>query len=30
VVYLYFDKLAKRLKPRELGAAHEHQPASAD
>jgi multidrug efflux pump len=30
VVYIYFDRLAKRLKPRELGVAQEHQPASAD
>jgi multidrug efflux pump len=30
VVYLYFDKLAQRLKPRELGVPQEHQPASAD
>jgi len=30
VVYIYFDRLAKRLKPRELGVVQEHQPASAD
>ena len=30
VVYLYFDMLAKRLKPRDLSAADEPQPASAD
>jgi len=30
VIYLYFDKLAKRLKPRELETGMEHQPASAD
>jgi multidrug efflux pump len=30
VVYIYFDRLANRLKPREIGAAQEHQPASAD
>jgi multidrug efflux pump len=34
VIYLYFDKLAKRLQPRDLSAFHEHeheqQPVSAD
>ena len=30
VVYLYFDKLAKRMRPRELSASHEHEPVSAD
>jgi multidrug efflux pump len=30
VIYLYFDKLAQRMKPRDLGASLEHQPASAD
>jgi multidrug efflux pump len=30
VVYIYFDRLAKYLKPRDLEAAQEHQPASAD
>jgi multidrug efflux pump len=30
VVYIYFDRLAKHLKPRDLEAAQEHQPASAD
>jgi multidrug efflux pump len=30
VTYLYFDKLAQRLKPRELHISHEQQPASAD
>jgi multidrug efflux pump len=30
VVYLYFDKLAQRIKPRELSATREHQPVSAD
>ena len=30
VIYIYFDRLAKRFKPRELGAVQEHQPASAD
>jgi multidrug efflux pump len=29
VIYLYFDKLAQRMKPRELQL-HEQQPASAD
>jgi len=29
VIYLYFDKLAKRMKPRKLSI-HEQQPASAD
>ena len=29
VIYLYFDKLAQRMKPRELHI-HEQQPASAD
>jgi multidrug efflux pump len=30
VTYLYFDKLAQHLKPRELHVSHEQQPASAD
>jgi multidrug efflux pump len=30
VVYLYFDKLAQRLKPRDIHAGHEQQPVSAD
>jgi multidrug efflux pump len=30
VTYLYFDKLAQRMKPRELNVSHEQQPASAD
>ena len=30
VVYLYFDKLARRVKPRELSADNEPEPASAD
>jgi multidrug efflux pump len=30
VTYLYFDKLAQRMKPRELGVSHEQQPVSAD
>jgi multidrug efflux pump len=30
VVYIYFDKLAQRLKPRELGTSREHQTVSAD
>jgi multidrug efflux pump len=30
VTYLYFDKLAQRMKPRELHVTHEQQPASAD
>jgi hypothetical protein len=32
VVYLYFDKLATRIKPRDISAEyeHEHQPVSAD
>ncbi|HEV2112860.1 MAG TPA: efflux RND transporter permease subunit, partial [Terriglobales bacterium] len=30
VVYLYFDKLAQRIKPRDLSIVHEHEPASAD
>ncbi|MGD0941790.1 MAG: efflux RND transporter permease subunit, partial [Terracidiphilus sp.] len=30
VTYLYFDKLAQRMKPRELQISHEHQPVSAD
>jgi multidrug efflux pump len=30
VVYLYFDKIAKYMKPRELGVAHEQHPVSAD
>jgi multidrug efflux pump len=30
VVYLYFDKLAQRIKPRDLSIADEHEPASAD
>ncbi|MDR3792647.1 MAG: multidrug efflux RND transporter permease subunit [Terracidiphilus sp.] len=30
VVYLYFDKLAKRIKPRDLSAHEVHEPAAAD
>jgi multidrug efflux pump subunit AcrB len=30
VVYLYFDRLAGRLKPRDLSVGREHQPVSAD
>ena len=30
VTYLYFDKLAQRMKPRELQASYEHQPVTAD
>jgi Cu/Ag efflux pump CusA len=30
VVYLYFDMLAQRLKPKDLSIGREHQPASAD
>jgi multidrug efflux pump len=30
VVYLYFDRLAQYMKPRELGVAHEQHPVSAD
>jgi multidrug efflux pump len=30
VVYLYFDKLAKRMKPRDIEVGYEHQPVSAD
>jgi multidrug efflux pump len=30
VIYLYFDKLAQRMKPRDLSISHEQQPASAD
>ena len=30
VIYLYFDKLAQRMKPRELNISHEHEPVSAD
>jgi multidrug efflux pump len=30
VVYLYFDRLAQRIKPHEVGAVQEHQPVSAD
>jgi len=30
VTYLYFDKLAQRMKPRELHISSEQQPASAD
>jgi multidrug efflux pump len=30
VVYLYFDKLAKRMKPRDLSASLKHEPVSAD
>ena len=30
VIYLYFDKLAQRMKPRELHISHEQHPASAD
>jgi multidrug efflux pump len=29
VIYLYFDKLAQRMRPRELST-HEQQPANAD
>jgi multidrug efflux pump len=30
VVYLYLDKLAQRLKPREIHTSYKHEPASAD
>jgi multidrug efflux pump len=30
VTYLYFDKLARRMRPRDIPASHEQQPASAD
>ena len=30
VIYLYFDKLAQRMKPRDLHISHEQQPATAD
>ena len=30
VIYLYFDKLAQRMKPRELSVSHHPQPVSAD
>jgi multidrug efflux pump len=30
VVYLYFDKLARRMKPKAVQPSYEHQPASAD
>jgi multidrug efflux pump len=30
VIYLYFDKLAQRMKPRELSIGQEQNPASAD
>ncbi len=30
VIYLYFDKLAQRMKPRELAISHEQTPVSAD
>jgi multidrug efflux pump len=29
VIYLYFDKLAQRMKPRELLVSHEQQPETA-
>jgi multidrug efflux pump len=30
VIYIYFDKLAQRMKPRDLSISHEQQPVSAD
>jgi len=30
VTYLYFDKLAQRIRPREIHAGYEQQPGSAD
>jgi multidrug efflux pump len=30
VVYLYFDRLATRFKPRDVSIGHEHQTVSAD
>jgi hypothetical protein len=30
VIYIYFDRLAQRMKPRELEASHPQQPVSAD
>jgi multidrug efflux pump len=30
VTYLYFDKLARRMRPRDIPASHEQQPVSAD
>jgi multidrug efflux pump len=30
VTYLYFDKLAQRMKPRDLQTSHEQQPVTGD